>query len=78
MNDKYFVFKMSTSNSGASYNFFKNKKEISTRYDIPLYMVDKIINMSNHQNFKTKRLSHLIYQDLMQHMRIYLIKPSLL
>ncbi len=56
---------------------YTTKYNISTDYDIPLYMIEKIIKMTNNANYTTKRESHFIYRDLVKSMKIYLNKPPL-
>jgi hypothetical protein len=55
---------------------FKTKRDISESYSIPMYMIDKIIKKTNDPKFSTKRESHMVYKELMQSMRIELIKPQ--
>jgi hypothetical protein len=55
---------------------FKTKRDISESYSIPMYMIDKIIKKTNDPKFSTKRKSHMVYKELMQSMRIELIKPQ--
>ena len=54
----------------------KTKKEISEGYTLPLYIIDKIIKKTNDPTYPIKR-DHLVYRDIMQQMRIQLIKPQL-
>jgi len=55
---------------------YKTKKNIIEKYSIPMYIVDKIIKKTNDSTFTTKRDSHLVYRDLMNTMRIEIIKPN--
>ena len=55
---------------------FKTKKNIIETYNIPMYIVDKIIKKTNDSAFTTKRDSHMVYKDLMQTLRIEIIKPK--
>ena len=56
---------------------FKTRQEIVEEYNIPLYIVDKIIKISNDLTFQTKRKSHRIFRELVETMKIYLILPKL-
>lgn len=56
---------------------FKTRTEITTQYNIPLYIVDKIIKINNDTSFITKRKSHRIFQELISTMKIILIKPTI-
>lgn len=56
---------------------YKTKKDISKSYEIPMYIIDKIIKKTNVPDFSTKRESHMVYKDLMQSMRIEINKPNL-
>ena len=55
---------------------YKTKKNIVEKYSIPMYIVDKIIKKTNDSTFTTKRESHMVYKDLMNTMRIEIIKPK--
>jgi hypothetical protein len=55
---------------------YKTKKNIIEKYSIPMYIVDKIIKKTNDSTFTIKRDSHLVYRDLMNTMRIEIIKPN--
>ncbi len=55
---------------------YKTKKNIIEKYSIPMYIVDKIIKKTNDSTFTTKRESHMVYKDLMNTMRIEIIKPK--
>jgi len=55
---------------------YKTKKNIIEKYSIPMYIVDKIIKKTNDSTFTTKRDSHLVYRDLMNTMKIEIIKPN--
>ena len=56
---------------------YKTKKNMIEAYNIPMYIIDKIIKKTNDATFATKRESHMVYKDLMQTMRIQIIKPSI-
>ena len=56
---------------------FKTKGDISSSYSIPLYIIDKIIKKTNDSSFTTKRKAHLVYRELMDSMKIHIIKPKL-
>lgn len=56
---------------------YKTKKNIIEKYSIPMYIVDKIIKKTNDSTFTTKRDSHLVYRDLMNTMKIEIIKPNI-
>jgi hypothetical protein len=60
---------------------YMKKSEIANDYCIPHYMVDKLIKMSNTEDYPhyvaPKRDPHFIYKDIVKSMRIYLIKPVL-
>jgi hypothetical protein len=55
---------------------FHKRNQIALEFGIPLYIVDKVIKISNDFTFKTKRKSHKLYQDLIKQMKIYIIKPT--
>lgn len=55
---------------------YKTKKNIIEKYSIPMYIVDKIIKKTNDSTFATKRDSHMVYRDLMNTMKIEIIKPK--
>lgn len=57
---------------------FTTRQAIVTHYQIPLYIVDKIIKLTNDPTFIPKRDSHRIYNDLVQSMKIQLIKPKVI
>lgn len=54
---------------------FKTKQEIVEQYQVPLYMVNKIIKINNN-NMIYKRKSHNVYADLVDKLKILLIKPK--
>jgi hypothetical protein len=55
---------------------FKTKNGICESYNIPMYIIDKLIKKTNDPSFTTKRDSHMVYKDLMQSMRIEIRKPQ--
>lgn len=55
---------------------YRTKGDISSTYSIPMYIIDKIIKKTNDPTFTTKRESHMVYKELMQSMRIELVKPQ--
>ena len=55
---------------------YKTKKNIIAKYSIPMYIVDKIIRKTNDSTFNTKRDPHMVYKDLMNTMKIEIIKPK--
>ena len=55
---------------------YKTKKNIIEKYSIPMYIVDTIIKKTNDSTFTTKRESHMVYKDLINTMRIEIIKPK--
>lgn len=55
---------------------YQKKKDVSADYNIPMYLIDKIIRKTNDPQYTTKREAHYIYRDLMNTMKIHLIKPS--
>lgn len=56
---------------------FKTRQEIVATFDIPLYIVDKMIKINNDPTFTTKRNSHRVFHDMMNTMKIHLIKPNI-
>lgn len=75
MQPKYLVTVFNDSED-ISENAFSTRQEIVTHYKIPLYIVDKMIKMTNDPNFTAKRNSHRIYNELVNKMTIHLIKPT--
>lgn len=55
---------------------YRTKKDIAETYTIPMYIIDKLIKKTNDATFTTKRDSHMVYKDLMQSMKIEIIKPK--
>jgi hypothetical protein len=55
---------------------YQTKRDIGETYTIPMYMVDKLIKKTNDPKFTTKRDSHMVYKELMQSMRIEIIRPK--
>jgi hypothetical protein len=56
---------------------YKTKQGICDTYNIPMYIIDKLIKKTNDATFTTKRDSHMVYKELMKMMRIEIIKPKL-
>jgi len=56
---------------------YKTKGAISDSYNIPLYIIDKIIKKTNDTTFTTKREAHMVYRELMGSMKIHIMKPKL-
>lgn len=79
MQEKYLVeISDPTIEIGFYHKNFKTRQEIVTAYNIPLYIVDKIIKMSNDLSYTTKRKGHRIFQTIFTNMKIYLIQPKLI
>lgn len=76
MQPKYLVSVFSESGD-ISEDSFTTRQEIVSHYKIPLYIVDKMIKLTNDPKFTTKRNSHRIYNDLVNSMTIHLIKPTI-
>ena len=77
MQYKYRVEILSESGEVQESHGYKTKKSISEDYDIPLYMIEKIIKLTNDSSYGTKRDSHFVYRDLVKSMKIHFIKPQL-
>ncbi len=56
---------------------FRTRRDISIEYNIPTYIIDKIIKKTNIPEYTTKRDPHMIYKEIMQSMRIKYNKPKL-
>lgn len=76
MKEKYLV-EISETDAEIHTKTFKTRQEIVKMYDIPLYIVDKIIKMSNDSSYITKRKGHKIFHEIFQRMKIKLIQPTL-
>lgn len=70
------IFDIETGESKESWDY-QTKRDIGETYSIPMYIIDKLIRKTNDSTFTTKRDSHMVYKDLMQSMRIEIIKPKL-
>lgn len=55
---------------------FKTKSEMREHFKVPLYMIDKLIDISNNPDYKQLRKPHRIYKDFIKNVRIYLMKPG--
>lgn len=55
---------------------FKTKLEMREHFKVPLYMIDKLIDISNNPDYKQLRKPHRIYKDFIKNVRIYLMKPG--
>jgi len=75
MQPKYFV-EVTDESAEVTSHSFTTRQGIVKHYQIPLYIVDKIIKLTNDPTFVPKRNSHRIYNDLVQSMTIQLIKPK--
>ncbi|RYE55278.1 MAG: hypothetical protein EOP48_10540 [Sphingobacteriales bacterium] len=60
MKEKYLVEVHDESGKLKQMQTYKTRKDIARAYNIPLYIVDKIIKISNDLSLKTKRNSHTI------------------
>jgi len=56
---------------------YKTKRDIAETYNIPMYIIDKIIKKTNDSTFTTKRDAHMVYKELMKTMRIEIITPQI-
>lgn len=75
MHHKYRVEIMDTEGEVKETATYKTKNQIRHTYNIPLYIIDKIIKNTNDSTGTTK--THLVYRNLMQTMRIHLNTPQL-
>lgn len=71
MKDKYSVEYKGNTKS------FKTKQDIMNTFNVPLYMVDKIIKKTNDPEFVIKCKCHGVYNDFFSAVDIYLNKPDL-
>ena len=53
------------------------KQQIMDLFNVPLYIVNKIIRKSNDLDFKKKKDLHKIYNQFFNEVDIFLIKPEL-
>ena len=74
MKEKYLVYVYSNKKPTDQSLFFKTRCEMALFLQIPLYVVDKIIKISNDITFKTKRKCHPIYQKLVDTIKIIVLK----
>ena len=58
------------------YHQFKTRNDIKKKYNIPLYIIDKMISLNNDVDFRSKRDFQKIFQHLIKTVKIYLIRPS--
>ncbi len=56
---------------------FTTKQQIMDLFNVPLYIVNKIIRKSNDPGFTKKKDLHSVYNDFFNEVNIYLIKPEL-
>ena len=53
------------------------KQQIMDLFNVPLYIVNKIIRKSNDSELKKKKDLHSVYNDFFNEVDIFLIKPEL-
>lgn len=53
------------------------KQQIMDLFNVPLYIINKIIRKSNDSKFQIKKKLHNVYNDFFNEVDIYLIKPEL-
>lgn len=75
MQPKYLV-EVTNENGEITTQTYTTRQAIVLHYQIPLYIVDKIIKLTNDATFVPKRNSHRIYNDLVKSTTIRLIKPK--
>ena len=76
MRQKYLMEIINEDMTGNEYSY-KTRADIADDYNIPLYIVDKMIKMSVDTGFKMKRKCHKIFQEFMDTHKITHIKPGL-
>lgn len=55
----------------------QTKQQIMNLFNIPLYIVNKVIQKTNNIDYKTKANLHGIYNEFYNDTDIYLIKPTI-
>ncbi len=75
MQEKYLV-EITSSDGSVRTKSYKTRKQIVDMYEIPLYIVDKLIKVSNDPSFTSKRKGHKIFQETFDTMKILFIKPK--
>jgi len=53
------------------------KQQIMDLFNVPLYIINKIIRKSNDSDFEKKKDLHKIYNQFFNEVDIFLIKPEL-
>ena len=55
----------------------RTKQQIMDLFNVPLYIINKIIRKSNDSDFEKKKDLHKIYNQFFNEVDIFLIKPEL-
>jgi len=56
---------------------FKSKNEMIEFFNVPLYLINKVIYKTNEPNYITKANCHDIYSDFYDNVNIYLLKAEI-
>lgn len=75
MRQKYLIEILNEDMTLSEYSY-QTRSDIAEDYNIPLYIVDKMIKLSNDSGFKTKRKCHKIFQEFVDTHKITYIKPG--
>jgi hypothetical protein len=75
-NFKYLIEIVNEPDITQTFKLFKTKKEICTEFNIPEYIVDKLLKINNDSCYTTKRGMHAIYQEIKKNVKIYLLRPK--